>query len=479
MRLKILLIILMTLSSWSLSAANDRNLPSLGDYTSGIFSLDQERALGQHFLRQLRAGAPLVYDPLLQEYLELLIYQLASNSQLQDRRIDLVIIDNKTINAFAAPGGIVGVNLGLFLYGEDVSEVSAILGHEIAHVSQRHFARRSEAGKKASLASTVGLLAGILLMATNSGDAGLAALTASQSIAQSEMLRYSRSREAEADRVGIDTLIESGMDPRAMARMFERLNRANRYSGRDIPEFMLTHPVTKSRIADSYAQTERLPAKIFPKDLDYQLMRTRIQTMTTNSDSDSLIRRRSAIANGDAVTQAANLYGLALIQTKTGQFDNAMQNIDQLRRAYPGKIAFVLAEAELHTKAERYDVAIDTLEVALNISPNNYPLSMAYAEVLMKNRQAAEAAEVLREVTKNRSNDQDVWYLLSEAYGLDRDIIGVHQARAEYFVLTGNFNQALKQLGFAIPLARDNFQENARITERMKEISELISSYDR
>ena len=104
---------------------------------------------------------------------------------------------------------------------------------------------------------------------------------------------------------------------------------------------------------------------------------------------------------------------------------------------------------------------------------------MAYAEVLMKNRQAAEAAEVLREVTKNRSNDQDVWYLLSEAYGLDRDIIGVHQARAEYFVLTGNFNQALKQLGFAIPLARDNFQENARITERMKEISELISSYDR
>ena len=153
---------LLALSSWSLQGANDRNLPSLGDYTSGIISLDQERSLGQHFLRQLRAGAPLVYDPLLQEYLELLIYRLASNSQLQDRRIDLVIINDKTINAFAAPGGIVGVNLGLFLYGEDVSEVSAILGHEIAHVSQRHFARRSEAGKKASLATTVGLLANLL-----------------------------------------------------------------------------------------------------------------------------------------------------------------------------------------------------------------------------------------------------------------------------------------------------------------------------
>ena len=255
MLLRILLGLCLLGSTQAIFAANNLNLPSLGDHSSGIISLEQERTLGQHFLRSLRAGAPLVDDPILQEYLELLIYRLASHSQLQDRRLDLVIINNKTLNAFAAPGGIVGVNLGLFLTGESEAEISAILTHELAHVSQRHFARRTEASKKAGLANIAGLLAGLILIATSAGDAGMAAITTSQAVTQSEMLRYSRSREAEADRVGIDTLVEADLDPRAMAYMFERLNRSNRINGIDIPEFLLTHPVTKDRIADSYAQT--------------------------------------------------------------------------------------------------------------------------------------------------------------------------------------------------------------------------------
>ncbi|MDP7313433.1 MAG: M48 family metalloprotease [Pseudomonadales bacterium] len=475
MLLRILLGLCLLGSTQAIFAVNNLNLPSLGDHSSGIISLEQERTLGQHFLRSLRAGAPLVDDPILQEYLELLIYRLASHSQLQDRRLDLVIINNKTLNAFAAPGGIVGVNLGLFLTGESEAEISAILTHELAHVSQRHFARRTEASKKAGLANIAGLLAGLILIATSAGDAGMAAITTSQAVTQSEMLRYSRSREAEADRVGIDTLVEADLDPRAMAYMFERLNRSNRINGIDIPEFLLTHPVTKDRIADSYAQTEKLPVKIYPKNLDFHLMRARVQVMTADSQVKALLRMKDLLNSGDSTIRTAARYGLALAQIEAGQLDNSLQNILRLQNEHPNKIAFTLAEAELHIKAERYDSAIGVLEQALKISPNNYPLGMAYAETLMNNREASKSVDVLLTLTQARPNDAYVWYLLAEAYGLARDIVGVHQARAEYFVLVGNFDQAIKQLGFATTLVRDNFQENARIQHRIEEIAELLS----
>ena len=210
--------------------AADNDLPTFGDSTSGIISLEQERALGQQFLRSIRAQAPTLDDPILQDYLEHLIYKLASNSQLKDRRIDLILIENPTLNAFAAPGGIIGVHHGLFYYGQTEHEMSAILAHEIAHLSQRHFARKLAEGKKNSAINIAGFIGAIILAATAGGDAALAAFTGAQGYSQNEFLKYSREREAEADRVGIDTLAQSGMDPRAMAYMFERLQRASRYS---------------------------------------------------------------------------------------------------------------------------------------------------------------------------------------------------------------------------------------------------------
>ncbi|MBL4682872.1 MAG: M48 family metallopeptidase [Pseudomonadales bacterium] len=449
---------------------NIQNLPSLGDHTSGIISLAKERELGQGFLRSIRAQAPLVKDPVLQEYLELLIYRLASHSQLQDRRLDLVIIDNKTINAFAAPGGIVGINLGLFLFGETESEISAILAHELAHLSQRHFARGAEAGKKTGLISIAGLLAGLVLMATTGGEAGLAAITASNSLAQNNILRYSRGRETEADRVGIYTLIEAEMNPRAMAHMFERLSHASRFSGRNIPEFLRTHPVTKNRIADSYIQTESQPIKDYQPVLDFQLMRTRVLVRTAGPTIDIVAQMEDRLKTKDQVLLTAARYGVALAKAKKGQLDSSMRHILALREEYPEKITFVITEAELHMKAERFDSAIEVLQDALTISPNNYPLTMTYADALMKNRQASEAVRVLTDITTSRPNDKDAWYSLAEAQGLNRNTVGVHLARAEFFVLIGNFDQAIKQLGFAYPMVKDNFQKNARVQQRIEEI---------
>ncbi len=150
-----------------------------------------------------------------------------------------------------------------------------------------------------------------------------------------------------------------------------------------------------------------------------------------------------------------------------------METLYGLQSRYPGKIAFLLAEAELHLEALRPDAARDLLESALNISPGNYPLSMAYSDALIRSGNPVRAAEVLQKMSLERPEDHLVWYLLAEAEGLADNIIGVHEARAEYFVRVGNFDQAIKQLGFATPLVRSNFQQSARIKQRIEEIFEL------
>jgi predicted Zn-dependent protease len=455
------------------SEASRNNLPSFGDTTSGIISLDQEYALGQSFLRALRAQAPLLSDPLMQDYLERLIYLLASHSNLVDRRITVAIINDPTINAFAVPGGIIGVNLGLFLNAESESEISAILAHEIAHISQRHFARRTEASRKASVASMVGLLAGVVLLTTTGSDAGIAAIQASRGLSQSELLRYSRGREKEADLIGIDTLAAAGFDPNAMAYMFERLNRAKRFSGRDIPEFLLTHPVTRNRIADSYAKSTQLPKTDIETSLDYQLMRVRAVVLSSKSPASAIVQMRALANDADPVKQTAAKYGLALAQMRSGAFDASMQNLLGLQFDYPGKLAFAYAEAELHLEATRYEDARDVLEGALRVTPGNYPLSMLYADALIKSANPEKAAEILGSLSSERPQDHLVWYHLAEAQGLADNIVGVHEARAEYFVRVGNFDQAIKQLGFATPMVRNNFQQSARIKQRIEEIFEL------
>ena len=465
--------VLLAASTTGAGAAQEQNLPQFGDTTSAIISLSEERVLGQQFLRSLYAQAPRVEDPLMQSYLEHLIYRLASHSQLEDRRLDLVVIDDTALNAFAAPGGIIGVNLGLFLVGETENEISSILAHELAHLSQRHFARGQEAGRGASLKNLAGLLAGIVLMTTSGGSAGIAAISAGQGAAQSEMLRYSRSREAEADRVGIDTLVAADMDPRSMAYMFERLDRANRFNTTRIPEFLLTHPVTKDRIADSYNQTRNYPQGTWPLSLDFQLMKIRAMVMSAPPNSDQTARFENGLNHTDPVMKTAYQYGLVLALLEAGDVDRVQPLLLALQAEHPGKIAFILADAERHAKVQHYDLAVDLLYRALQINIDNYPLTMSYADALMRSGKPAEAAAALARLANNRPNDVDVWYLLAEAYGLANDIVGVHEARAEYFVLVGNFDQAIKQLGFALPLARDDFGMTARLRQRIDAINDL------
>lgn len=188
--------------------AND--LPSLGDSSSGIVSPEQEHQLGRAWLSLLRAQVPQLSDPQLKDFVERSVYKLAESSQLQDRRLEFVLLDSPQLNAFAAPGGIIGVNGGLFLHAQTEAEYASVLAHELAHLSQRHFARGLEEQKRMQLPLMAAMLAGVVAAAAGAGDAGIAAIVSTQAAAIQAQRRFSRQNEQEADRIGIVNLERAG-----------------------------------------------------------------------------------------------------------------------------------------------------------------------------------------------------------------------------------------------------------------------------
>ncbi|WP_417778245.1 M48 family metalloprotease [Stutzerimonas xanthomarina] len=446
--------------------AND--LPSLGDSSSGIVSPEQEHQLGRAWLSLLRGQVPQLSDPLLKDYLERSVYRLAETSQLQDRRLEFVLLDSPQLNAFAAPGGIIGVNGGLFLHAQTEAEYASVLAHELAHLSQRHFARGLEAQKRMQLPLMAAMLAGVVAAAAGAGDAGIAAIISTQAAAIQSQRRFSRQNEQEADRIGIVNLERAGYDPRAMPEMFSRLMRQYRYDQKP-PEFLLTHPVTESRIADTKNRAEQYPDTGVEDSLRYQLLRARMDLKFESTPGLSAKRFRAMLAD-DPDLDAAR-YGLALAQMKSGQLKEAATNLEPLLAKEPDDVTYNLAQIELDITANRLGAARTRMQTLLSLYPGNYPVRQANIDLLIKETKLQDAEQQLNALVEARPQDPDIWYQVAEIRGLTGNIIGLHQGRAEYFALVGDYDQAIEQLDFA-KRRSDNFQSAARIDARQKQLAE-------
>jgi len=464
----ILACLLFVASFTSHSANND--LPSLGDATSGLISIEQEHTLGRAWLRNLRAQASSLHFAELTEYTENLIYRLASNSQVSDRRLEVIILDNKQLNAFAVPGGIIGINAGLFLHAKNEAQFAAVLAHELAHLSQRHFARQIDERSKQTPIALATLLGSIMLLATNNTEAGFAGLMTSQAAATQWSLNYSRDWEREADRLGMHTLVSADIDPNGMPDMFKQMFDAHKYSQRP-PEFLLTHPVTENRISDAAARVDAMNIKSKSEDIEYQLMRT-YTVLQYKKQSHNLAHYQSQFKK---VTDTQDIqiihYALALLLAEHKRFKEALTHSQALLDIDPQRITYQTLFGRLlfHTNQEQQ--AIEYIKDQLTLNPDNHPLTMSYVGMLMGTNQFHDAADVLQSHTKIRPNDPYIWQQLSEAQGKAENTIALHQARAEFLFLTGQNKKALQQLKTALELSKGNFLLSARIEQRAREIS--------
>ncbi len=443
------------------------DLPSLGDASSSMVSPQQEHQLGRAWLSLVRGQVSQLSDPQLKDFVETSVYRLSETSQLQDRRLEFVLLNSPQINAFAAPGGIIGVNGGLFLYAQTEAEYASVMAHELAHLSQRHFARGLEAQQRMQIPVMAGMLAGIVAAAAGAGDLGIAAIASTQAAAMQEQRRFSRQNEQEADRIGLVNLEKAGFDPRAMPSMFERLMRQYRYD-RKPPEFLLTHPVSESRIADTRNRAEQYTGQGITDSVRYQLMRARVQL--TYEDTTGLAAKRFRNMLDENPELEAARYGLAIAQIKGGQYKQARETLQPLLAKAPNDVVYNLAQIELDMASNHLGEAQSRIERLQTLYPSNYPLKQARIDLLMKQGRTQDAERDLDLLLKDRSKDPDVWYQVAEVRGLSGNTIGLHQARAEFFALVGDYNQAIEQLDFAKRRAVNNFQLASRIDARQREL---------
>lgn len=448
-------------------------LPELGDTASATISPEQEYRLGHAFLRQLRGGTPTVNDPLVQDYLERLCYRLAFNSPLQQPDLSLVIIRDRSINAFAVPGGIIGVNVGLLLTADTEAELGSVLAHELGHLSQRHFARQIAASKHNQWFYLASILSSLALAAAGDSQGAVAMSATTQAALIDKRLSYSRQYEQEADRIGMQTLADAGLDPHAMPSFFQRLERQTRMSSA-IPEFVLTHPLTGSRIADTFNRAQQYPKRRYQDALDYQLARLRFRVLFMAETFNAVAHFQRLLANDDPKSERArvNRLGLVLAHTRQRQFAEARAAIAPLLAEATPRTDFVIAAAEIELAERQPAAALRILEPALALNPDNYPLRMYYARAQIADGHPENAINRLEALAREREDDIHIWRQLIEAYTAAKNGLGVYRSKAEVFFLSGDDEHALEQLKLAADSVKGNYPLTAKIQKRMREMQQ-------
>lgn len=460
--------------------AADIELPDLGDASSAIISQQQEYELGQKILKAYRSQTPVSTDPFVYDYLENLIQELAYYSELPDRSFDLLVIENDSLNAFAAPGRIIGVNTGTFLYCETEDQLASIIAHELAHLSQRHIARQMHEQQKASIPTMAGILAGIVLAATGNVDAGMATITATQGLALDSQLRYSRSFEQEADRVGFETMVKAERNPKAAGDMFEVMLRRSRFSRRP-PEFLSTHPISESRIADARNRALRYQDKHYAESLNFHLVAARVKLKNQKTPQEA-VKLFDTELNSHALvaeeSREASRYGLVLALTESGDIKRAREELAVLMQMREGFVTYQLADAAIDQKEKKYSVALNKLNKLLGKNPDDHPTTIQFAETLMEAGEHKFAEQLLSGYVRKKPKDEYVWYLLAEVYGLVGKILDVHRARAEYYILNGIYDKALNHLENAQRMVKDDKLVAALIEQRIVDVRAMMEEAD-
>ncbi|AXY42486.1 M48 family metalloprotease [Halomonas alkalicola] len=445
-------------------------LPSLASGDSQAASGEEFR-LGRAWLRQFQARAPQWQDPIAQHYVESMIARLLPHSGLGGSQPLVTLVDSRQLNAFAVPGGIIGVNAGLFAFAEEEAALVSVLAHELGHLSQRHYARGQARTEQTQVPAMAAMLAGMLIAAAGGGDAGIGVAMGSQAAFIQDQLAYSRRFEQEADRIGLQAMAQAGYDPQAMVRMFQAMQRMARLQGGNPPEFLLTHPVTESRIGDAQDRAGQLSvAAPRDDDLQYHLVRARALLTIHERDPQQAITRLAQ----DDVPDAARRYLGALVEARRGNVEAALSTLDALARQEPDLGLLPASAAQVAFDAGRYDDAIERSRRLLRLMPGHLPATLTLGEALLQ-RDPDEAWRVLRELAERRHEDPQVFTLLAEAAGRSGREAWGHLARAEQLQLTGRISEGIRQLEVARQVAER--EGDAAATARIEQRREAFIGY--
>ncbi|MDP3687512.1 MAG: M48 family metalloprotease, partial [Sulfurimicrobium sp.] len=316
-------------------------LPDLGESSQAVFSLQQEQRIGESIMADIRASRELMRDAEVTDYLNALGARLIANSQDSARSFEFFALRDSTLNAFALPGGFIGVHSGLILSAQSESELASVLAHEISHVTQRHLARVI-AGTQKNTLTTLAALAVAILAARSNPQVANAALVTAQATGVQSRLDYTREHEREADRIGLQVLNASGFDPRAMVDFFGRMQKYGRLYENNAPVYLRTHPLTTERIADVENRVDALPYRQVPDSLDFQLVRAKLEA-EDGLPKNAIKMFEVALAEKKYSNEVAQHYGLASALLRGKDYIRAERELVLARKQGPHPMFDVLA----------------------------------------------------------------------------------------------------------------------------------------
>ncbi len=444
-------------------------LPELGDVSQADLSPLMEKKIGESLIREIRQQEPsYLNDPEVEGYINRLGHRLAAQLDTTGQDFDFFVLKDPTINAFAMPGGYIGVHTALIESAQSESELASVLAHEISHVTQHHMARsvskQNQSQAAALLAMAIGLLA-----SRHNADLAQGAIVGSQAAGIQHQLSYSRDFEREADRMGIQLLEKAGFDIRAMASFFGRLEKSSRLYENNAPSYLLTHPLTTERIADMANRIQSMPYRQVADSQDFLLVRAKLEA-EDGSPRDAVVRFSSQLTERRFTSEIATRYGLAQAQMRARNYGAAEAELAELRRLKATSPLIETLAADLRAKQNDPAGAVKILQAAAARYPQERAIAYALVEDLLASHQPAQALDFVSNDLQSYTTDARMYGLKAKSCALLGKRLQQHRAQAEAYALQGQVPAAIEQLQLAQKAPDGNFYEYSEVDARLREL---------
>ncbi|WP_076924074.1 M48 family metalloprotease [Pseudoalteromonas sp. EB27] len=456
------------LVSEPLKAQTNFTLPDLGTSALQALPLEKEQAIGEVMMMQIRGSSPVINDPVLDEYLTTIGRKLVANANDVRFPFSFFWINNSEINAFAFYGGHVGVHTGLIAQADNESQFASVLGHEIAHVTQRHLARRIQQQQDNSALTIAGMIAGILATVV-APDAGIAIISASQTQSAFSQLTHSRSAEQEADRIGMQTLNNAGFDARASSDFLTKLAAQIRYKYKP-PAFLLTHPLPESRVSDVRLRAEQFPVRLMNASLEFNLAKSRVLARYDNKpeNAEDLFKK---LLRENSYNNTALKYGLAISLLDQKKLDEAAPILDELLKSDPKNLFYIDTHTDLLIAQEKADEAVKFLADLNQYRPNNQVITLNYANAALEAEQYELAENILKSFLLEKPDHNLGKQLLADAYKKQDKLASYHEANADVLAQYGAYLKAADEVQKAL-----NFVEPTQLVKQQR-LKALLTQY--
>ncbi|WP_245835042.1 M48 family metallopeptidase [Methylobacillus rhizosphaerae] len=453
-------------------------LPELGDYSATVMSPLDEQRIADEIMRDVYASNQVLEDPEINDYIDGLGHKLAENSSDKYQQFNFFVVKDNSINAFAMPGGVIGVHTGLLLAAKNESEVAGVLGHEIGHVVQRHLARMLAKQKNDSVIS-MATMALALLAARSNPQLTSGALVTSGASAIQKQIDYTREHEREADRVGLQIMADAGFDAHAMPAFFETLQKGTRFSEGSAPAFLRTHPLTVERIADVRNRVEQGSSfRMVQENPEFQFVKAKLLSNIGTADS-AINLFRINLEENNRTNEAAQHYGIALAMLRKNDLPGAAEEVAWLRKN-------AVANAMIETLATRVAVTGKSPAVAeqqyldaLRHYPEYRALIYAYADHLLASRQGGKLLQLIADKQSRFPDDPYFYELKARLYSMQGNTLLMHQAQGEAYARRYNLRGAVEQMDLATKVKGGDFYERSIVEARLKQLRQQLDDKKR